>query len=83
METPEEFVNRLGKFPVPVRELDELNRLAKEKLDAASLIAQERGWGVRVITYVSDNLIMIEATSEVPAGEIQYFDNYGPFKDRG
>lgn len=79
METPEEFVNRLGKFPVPDRYRDEFNRRAKEKLDAVCRRAQEEGkHGVKVTSYFENESILIEVSDEVPFGEVQYHTTHYP-----
>lgn len=83
-ETPESWLKRVMQTP-PSDSSKELERIVRErqqllraKIDDACRRALESGTdGVRVTTYDFSNNVMIQITTEVPFGEIEYKTVYG------
>lgn len=79
METPEEFVNRLGKFPMSRTQREEQNRRADAALETVCRRAKAEGkHGVKVTSYFENESILIEVSDEVPFGEVQYHTTHYP-----
>lgn len=47
-------------------------------IDAACVVAREKGCGVKVTRYPISGRMFIEVTDKVPTGEIHYYDEFGP-----